>query len=127
MNSNDYDFEDEAFEDDGRQQLEEYEQYVRELRAKARALLAHPVGHIVGHIVAKELACIVRKHADPDGNIALADMLRDSMWEHVVTWALMSREEILKRRVGREGFAALQESLDGAWQLFAALSDEASK
>ena len=127
MCSDNYDFEDEGFEDAGRQQLEEYEQFVREQNAKARALLAHPVGHIVGHIVAKELACIVRKHAYPDVNIALADILRDSILEHVVTWALMSREEILMRRVGQEGFAALQESLDGAWQLFAALSDEAAK
>ncbi len=116
MCSDSYDYGDEAFEDSGRQQLEEYEMYVHEQNAKARALLTVSSALILGCSVADDLATLVRRHASQDGGTTLGDVLRDTVAEEVIAQAI--NPEALRQAVTREGFVAIRKMLDGACRAF---------
>ena len=118
MNSNDYDFEDEGFEDNGRQQLEEYEMYVREQNAKANALLTHVVARVVAHNIAEELAGLVRLHGMDNGRTNLLEMLRNTVAENLIIEVMRERQNILRQPVNLAGYIAIRKALDAACAFF---------
>jgi hypothetical protein len=123
MYSNDYEFEDEAFEDDGRQQLEEYELHCQEIQNKARALLSHPGAVLLANIITENLVSLVREHAASEGNATLKTVLTDSIFETVVIQALREHQDILDQPIGREGYIAIRQTIDRAcWALESLLS-----
>ena len=128
MHSNDYEFEDEGFEDDGRQQLEEYEWHCQEIRHKAHALLSHPGAHFLGCSIAQNLVSLVQEHATSEGNTTLKHVLTESVLEEVVVQAMQEHQDILDQPVGREGYIAIRRTIDRAcWALESLLTAEASQ
>jgi len=127
MRSDDYRSEDDDC-DDGRQQLEEYERYVREQNAKANVLLSDSSAQVLARSIAEDLARLVRQHAAVNGGTTLADMLRDTIAENVVIWALQGRDALLLQPFGRAGFIAIRKALDAACRSFEeCLAAEASR
>lgn len=113
MNSNNYDFEDEGFED-ARQQLEAYAMHCLEIQRKARALLSHPGALYFAHLIADGIADTVREHAslEDKGYATLVDILAGTVAEHVITQALDNHEGVLQQPLNRDGFFSIRAGLD---------------
>ena len=128
MYSIDYEFEDEGFEDAGRQQLEEYEMYVREQNGKANALLTIPAAHILARPLAEDLARLVKQHGTHNGRTSALEMLRNTVAEDLITEVMRDRQDILRRPVNRAGHIGVRRAVDAACLAFESLlAAEAAK
>ena len=122
MNANDYDFEDEGFEDDGRQQLEEYEMHCQQIKYKANALLTLPAAAAFARSVGENMAKLVQQHAMCNGKTMLLAILRGSIVERIlIEQALQGRRDIILHPVSVDGFRALTDARDDACVAFEAL------
>jgi len=123
MNSYDYEFEDEGFEDDGWQQLEEYEMQCREIQRKATALLTIPAAQALARKFAQGLANLVQTHADFNGPFTLSDVLKGSVLEKVLIETFRHCRNCLHMPLSHAGFIAIRKTLDAACTVFEALLD----
>lgn len=120
MYSDDYRSEDDDC-DDGRQQLEEYEMYVREIQRKATALLTIPDALVLAGRIAENLAGLVQQHSVPRFGTNLTDALRNSLCEDVFFNAMEQSNRLLQQPFSRTGYIAISKSLDDACSAFEAL------
>jgi len=120
MHSDEYRSEDDEC-DDARQQLEEYEMHCQEVQRKAVDLLTIPAAQVLARQLAKDLANLVQTHADFNGPITLADVLKESVPEKVVIKTLRHCRGYLHMPLSHAGFIAIRKSLDAACAGFEAL------
>ena len=104
--------------DDGRQQLEEYEEHCREIERKARALLTDSAAMVRAREFAKNLARLVDKHPGANGDATTADLIFETVAEHIVDQALQDRHALLLQPVNRDGNMAIRAELDDACEAF---------
>ena len=122
MNSDDYYSQDEGFENDSRQQLEEYEMHCQQIKYKANAVLTLPAAAVLARSVGENMAKLVQQHAVCNGKTMLLAILRGSIVERIlIEQALQGRRDILLHPVSADGFRALAEARDSACVAFEAL------
>ena len=115
MYSDDYYSEDDEC-DDGRQQLEEYEEHCQEVQRKATALLTHPGALLFASIIADGIARTVQEHAtlNDKGSATLKGILAGTVAEFILTQAIEHHLGALQQPLTRSGFIAIRQGVDAA-------------
>jgi hypothetical protein len=124
-------FDCDAWEDDvedGRRQLAEYELYIYEPDCKSRALLSRPDALVLARPFADELAHLVQQYSVPRDGSTLAEMLRYTLADGIISLALAGPDNLVTQPVSRAGYFAVRQTLDAACSAFEALlAAEAAK
>lgn len=98
--------------EDGRRQLGEYELYIYEQDCKSRALLARPDALVLARPFADELAHLVQQSSVPHDGSTLAELLRYTLADGIISLALAGPDNLVTQPFSHEGYIAVRQTVN---------------